>query len=320
MTRPQTSTRRITALALALPILASCSAPAPTAATASPSTLTTPAASAAAGPMGEERLVTFDGRDRGWVVYASTSLDRAKPSPLVIYLHGSGGSMRGVEAQTGLSVRAESQRFVVVYPQGIGGTWNFGCCTLSYNDKLDDVGFLRRVIDATMAERSIDPDRIYLAGFSAGAAMAYRIACEQPERIAAVVAIAGAVLTESCAPRADLSILEIHGMADNLFIYGGCSPTTVPCGYRSATLPPVETMVARFREIYACPKPVVQRDGVLTTTRATPCRGGTEVTLIAVEGGSHPSPIGSVTNGSWATADIPVALKFLLAQRRPPSR
>jgi polyhydroxybutyrate depolymerase len=315
--------RKIASRLIAAALLTSCSTP------VDPSgALPTTTASVAPTPsIGQERTITVGSLERQYLVYVPTSLDRSKPSPLVIYLHGSGQTMGAAERTTELSVQAEQQRFVVIYPQGLGGaltsvqaTWNYGCCSAAFDQKVDDLGFMRQIIQKTTADLPIDPDRIYLAGFSAGATMAYRVACEAPQLLAAVGAISGGLANSTCSPPADLSILEIHGTKDELSPYGGCAPTTTRCGNPILTLPAVEPMMARFRELLGCPTPTIVPDGPVTRTTASPCRGGTEVTLITAEGGVHTSPLGSATSGTMASADVPAVLKFLFAHRRSQGR
>lgn len=212
------------------------------------------------------------------------------------------------------------QRFVVAYPQALKGFWNLGCCNEAFEQKINDLGFIRQIIERTAAEVAIDPDRVYIAGWSGGGAMAYAVACDVPERFAAIGTVAGSLLRSDCAPRADLSVVHIHGTKDQTSPYGGCSPTTVFCGNPSATRPAVEPMMARVRELFACPAPTVTRDGPVTRTTATPCRGGTEVTLMTVEGGVHDGPLGSATGGTMASADVPALLTFFFAHPRPPRR
>ena len=120
------------------------------------------------------------------------------------------------------------------------------------------IGFVRRIVTDTAAEATIDPNRVYVGGFSAGASMAYRVMCDIPEIFAAVGAISGALVAEGCSPRADLSVVEIHGTKDELVPYAGCAPTTNPCGNRAMTAAPAEQMVARFRTFFGCSTPVVR--------------------------------------------------------------
>jgi len=299
--------------------------------TPSPATsTTTPATSAAttasaplpspSGPnRAEERKVTIDGTERVYSLYVPPTVDRSRPAPLVIFLHGSGITAARTERDTELSLAAERERFVAAYPQALNG-WNYGCCNAAFNQKIDDLALLRQILQRTMAETSIDPDRIYLAGVSAGATLAYRVVCEAPELFAAIGTISGGGPLVTCAPKADLSLIEIHGTKDELSPYGGCSPATIPCGNAALTLPAVEPMVARLRELFGCPAPIVERAAPVTTTKASPCRGGTEVTLMTIEGGAHLTPIATATGGTQASADVPVLLKFLLAHRRPAAR
>lgn len=270
----------------------------------------------------QERKLAIDAYDRYYLLYVPASLDRSKLSPLVIFLHGSGGTAAGFERGTQLSVQAEKQRFVVAYPQALSrsGEWNIGCCNEAYARKINDLDFIRQIVDRTAADLAIDLDRVYIGGASAGAAMAYTVACEAAERFAAIGSIAGGLFATDCTPRADVSVLQIHGTKDQISPYGGCSPTTVACGDPSATRPAIEPMMARVRQLFACPTPTITRDGPVTRTTATLCRGGTEVTLMTVEGGVHDGPLGSATGGTVASADVPAVVTFFLAHPRPSRR
>jgi poly(3-hydroxybutyrate) depolymerase len=79
--------------------------------------------------------------------------------------------------------------------------------------------------------------------------------------------------------------------------------------------PSVETVDARWRELFACAAPTVERTPPLTKTSAT-CRGGAEVVLYKVDGGLHVPALGSVTGGTMATKDLPLVLDFFFAHRR----
>ncbi len=88
---------------------------------------------------------------------------------------------------------AAAQGIAVAYPDGIGGSWNAGgCCGQAEADDLDDVGFILALVDELVASYSIDPDRVYLTGFSNGGLLAYRLACES-DRFAAIAPV-GATL------------------------------------------------------------------------------------------------------------------------------
>jgi polyhydroxybutyrate depolymerase len=329
--RSQATSRLMRRIASSLALAALCAA-----ACSSPAVPTeVPATSAASASLGEDRTLSVEGRDRQYLVYVPKSIDKAKPSPLLLYLHRSGQTRLGAAEETELNAQAERLQFVVVYLQALGigpsnvqAQWNWGCCQGDYafDQKVDDVAYARQVIQKLTTERSIDPERIYVAGFSAGAIMTYRIACEAPQLVAAVAAISGVLPTTDCAPPTDLSLLEIHGTQDDRVPYEGCSPSTTKCSNKTAavgpaaTMLPVEQAIARLRGLYGCPTPTVAQDGPVTRTTASPCRGGTEVTLITAVGGFHKGPLGSITGGSIASTDVPEVVKFVLAHRRPPAR
>src|SRR6266576_2331779 len=62
---------------------------------------------------------TSSGRKRDYVLYVPRSYDRAKPTPLVISLHGAGGWPVQQMDMSEWNRLAESQRFIVVYPSGV---------------------------------------------------------------------------------------------------------------------------------------------------------------------------------------------------------
>jgi polyhydroxybutyrate depolymerase len=85
----------------------------------------------------------------------------------------------------------------------------------------DDVGFLNGLLDKLIAEYPVDPHRVYIYGYSAGAAMAHRMACVNAERFAGIVAGAGFTLGESCAPSVPISVLQFHSVTDEIVLFDG---------------------------------------------------------------------------------------------------
>jgi len=100
------------------------------------------------------------------------------PLPLVVVLHGAFSSGGQTEIETGFSDLADIERFLVVYPEGIGifgllQHWNAGhCCAKAADDGVDDVGFLAEVIATVRRKLSVDPGRTYMAGMSNGGMLA----------------------------------------------------------------------------------------------------------------------------------------------------
>lgn len=137
-----------------------------------------------------------DGITRTWSAYIPASAS-AMP-PVVLLLHASGGNGEQVLRSSFYSFNLEAERrgFIAVYPDGFENHWNDcrGGANYTANTRnIDDVGFLRRLIDYLVRERSADPSRVYIAGHSNGGQMAFRMAFESPELVAGIAAISASL-------------------------------------------------------------------------------------------------------------------------------
>lgn len=253
-------------------------------------------------PPDAEQTVTVDGRERSFVVNAPAAAPAGDRLPVVIVLHGGGSDARAAMAQTGMSELAARAGFLAVYPQGtarFGGrqlTWNAGaCCGYAVDQQVDDVAFLAAVIDQVVRDHQGDPDRIYLTGFSNGAMLAYRAACQLADRIAAIAPVAGSLLVD-CRPSAPLSVLIVHGTADQQIPYqGGESPARADTHPRRD--PPVADTTAFWATHNHCSTPTTEQMSPNTTLRHHDCPDGIEVALYTIDGGDHDWPGGRSARG-----------------------
>src|SRR5205807_4068995 len=134
--------------------------------------------------------------------------------PLVIAMHGYTQGAVELEAMTQLDAAAAKEAFAVIYPQGIGSSWNAGsCCGVAQSQRIDDVEFMRQVIDKLVSEGDVDPKRVFATGFSNGGMMAHRLAGDLADKLAAVASVSGSLVTP-CRPSRPVSALEIHGIDD----------------------------------------------------------------------------------------------------------
>ena len=315
MTRFSTQARVLTLLLVALSCVSCSCVPRPAlppSTTAPPNpTTTTPMPTTyepyantnpAVAPTGQSsvgQLRTPDGRIRTYRLYVPASLDASTPAPLLVALHGGLGTSAQFEANSGFDGLAESNRFVAVYPDGIGAsvdgtgpqTWNGGyCCGPAARDNVDDVGFVRQLIDRLDAELSIDPARTFVAGHSNGAIMAYRLACELYDRIAAIGVQAGSLGVDMCAPASPVSVIHLHGTADtNHPIDGG--PGSGIASLSGVVFRPARDAVEALAAANACaPSPVAETDPTnpdLTVTTWALCNNSTTVRYVVVEGATH---------------------------------
>jgi len=174
--------------------------------------------------------VELGGVDSGRYYLIHTPPDEAEIGgghPLIVALHGGGSTPLDMARFCRLAEEAANYGFATVFPSGSGPspeflTWNAGvCCGHAARRDVDDVGFVRRLLDRLAGEHSIDSSRVYVAGMSNGGMMAYRAAAELPGRFAAVACVAGCLACELLPLPAAVPAIHFHGTADDFVPYGG---------------------------------------------------------------------------------------------------
>lgn len=162
-------------------------------------------------------------------VHVPPTYDPSQPAPLVVLLHGYTWSGEIQESYMQLLPWSDQLGFLYVFPDGTVNQngdrfWNAtdACCDF-FGSGVDDSGYLRALIDEIVAQLSVDTERVYLLGHSNGGFMAYRMACDHADIIAAVASLAGATFADpaDCSPSAPVRTLQIHGNADDVAEYGG---------------------------------------------------------------------------------------------------
>jgi polyhydroxybutyrate depolymerase len=173
-----------------------------------------------------------DGLQRSYLLRLPPSLPTdGRRLPLVIVLHGGGGNAAIAEAMTGFTEVGRRDGFIVVYPQGSGRrddvllTWNARhCCGHAMDQGVDDVGFIRDLIDLLKTRYPIDPRRVYATGMSNGGMMAHRLGIELADRIAAIAPVVATVFGDESTPAVSVSALMINGALDQHVPVGGGAP------------------------------------------------------------------------------------------------
>ncbi len=168
------------------------------------------------------QTIAVHGQSRSFLLHIPILSIAHHPKPLLILLHGTGSNAEDLEEMLHINDLADKERFIVAYPNGIDSSWNAGnCCGSAHAHQVDDVKFIRLIIEQIKKEYRIIPNRIYAAGLSNGGMMAYRLACELSDQMAAVASVAGAMDVDVCRPTQQVSIIAIHGMADETVLYQG---------------------------------------------------------------------------------------------------
>jgi polyhydroxybutyrate depolymerase len=223
--------------------------------------------------------------------------------PLVLNFHPGGGNAAQQEKDSQIGVTADAHGFIVVHPNGTGLlrerflSFNAGmCCGYAKDHKVDDVGFVRDMLDDIERTFSIDPKRVYATGYSNGAILSQRLGCELSERIAAIAPVAGPMGIDNCRPVRPVPVLYFHGTADPFAPYeGGLKKALVGSEmqqYKSAR----ETIAGWVERDRCTGSPqVTLKKGAVTCQTWGRCADDADVTLCTIEGGGHTWPGGQTT-------------------------
>lgn len=257
------------------------------------------------GPVAAGTTGAVDLADRPFRLHVPTTYGET-PTALVVALHGWGGDGDRVTAQLGLASASEERGFLLALPEGTTDSegrqfWNAtdACCNAD-GRHVDDSAYLSRVIDEVSEQYAVDPDRVYAVGVSNGGFMAHRLACDHADQLAAVVSFAGAQASDptACAPAQGVSVLEVHGTADETIRFDGGSIIS------GATYPSAEETVGEWVTLDHCDQTGEKTEPfdadatlagaeTIRTSWSAGCDDHSEVALWAVEGGVHSPPAGA---------------------------
>lgn len=248
---------------------------------------------------------------RHYTVHVPRAYDGKTPLPVVVMLHGGGGTSQAAITETGWSAKAEEDGFLAVFPNAAARDpsqpssfarnpqlWNDGSGRFYADQETsDDVAFLNAMLDEVLANFAVDARRVFFTGFSNGASMTFRFAAEAPGRVAAIAPVAGACWQESPNLERPVPMLYLTGTADPLNLIGGGVPKTLGGAsdpVRAKPKPPVRDSIRKWAKACGCPElpsDVSEGDGVRTETYV-PGAGGAQVVFIAVDGLGHTWPGG----------------------------
>ncbi|MGC1401138.1 MAG: PHB depolymerase family esterase [Candidatus Binatus sp.] len=261
------------------------------------------AENAPAAPGDHEEMLQFGGMARSFIVHVPSGFDPHRKTPVVIMLHGRGGSGARVENQTGWDALADRENFLAVFPDATPQSpdqppnfrtnprqWNWSSGNGGGAGKQgDDVGFIAALIDLLESSYGADPARVYVTGFSNGGSISWVLGAELTSRIAAIAPVSGELWSKP---------LKLTGAMPTLFIIGTADPLN-PLAGGSATSPwgnaqnhaPVEDTLSGWRDALGCTgEPRTVRDsGGLHDVLWNKCAHG-EFEYVTVEGQGHVWP------------------------------
>ena len=156
--------------------------------------------------------------ERCYLIYSPNNNENSQRLPVVFALHGFAGNGNGLRSIAVWESVAEKEKFIVVYPDGSSFPlrWNIG--PIANIPTVDDLQFIRDVINQLSGIAPIDRERIYVTGFSNGGQMTHRIACNLADQVAAVGIVDGfdPGMLEECSPSRPVPIMAFFGTANPL--------------------------------------------------------------------------------------------------------
>jgi polyhydroxybutyrate depolymerase len=278
-----------------------------------------PTAATSTMPAGGTGTIEIAGRPV--TLHVPGSYDPGSPAPLVIALHGYTSNAAEMESYLRLTPESDRRGFIYAYPDGSTADrgerfWNAtdACCAFS-SSRPDDSRYLSDLITTIQGTYRIDRARVYLVGHSNGGFMSFRMACDHADQITAIAALAGATWQDParCRPSEPVSVLAIHGTADETIAYTGGSIGRTAYPSAAAT---VAQWVGNDRctDTGGDAQPldlVTDLAGAETTVRTYTqgCAGGSTVQAWTITGGRHVPRFGP--------AFAPALTDFLLSQVKP---
>jgi len=219
---------------------------------------------------------------RSYDVYVGSGVKPGTAVPLLVNMHGLTNTPAIQAAFSQMNPVADTNGFIVVYPDGVGQSFNAGtCCAPASTEAIDDVDFVRAVVKDAESKICVDPKRVYETGFSNGGMMAYQLACNAADLFAAVAPTEGENVTSTpCDPSRPVPIGAFQYLADPIVLAASAqqsvtdwATTQLKCANAAA---PTQTTESGF----AC-------------SEWSGCTGGALAWYCTMPGGTHLPPAGS---------------------------
>jgi polyhydroxybutyrate depolymerase len=262
------------------------------------------ATAVAAGPMGEatRHVSTVGGRERTFIEYVPKTL---KPgAPLLFVLHPSGGDAASMRQYSDYEFDelADKHGFVAVYPDGFDNTWNDcrgGSPFSSKRLKIDDAGFIKSLLNHEVTAHAVDRKRVFAAGWSNGAQLAYRLALESPEDFAGVAAVSASVPVKESLDCGQVDkpipVMIVNGTADPINPFRGGMVNLG--GAKLGNVLSSEDTAKYWAKLLGVTAPpqvatLPHKGGLTSVDSMTFVKDGTPVVILyAVQNGGHDMPL-----------------------------
>ena len=231
--------------------------------------------------------IVSSGQERTYLIHVPLTYNPAKPTPLVISIHGFAEWPAHQMQISGWNELADKYGFIVVYPSGTG----FPRRWQTSGDSMLDVIFISDLIDELERQYNIDPARVYANGLSNGGGMSYLLGCTLSNRISAVGSVSGAYTypLDECRPSRPVPMIAFHGTSDSIVPYQGETARAF-----EVPLPNIPDWMAARAEINSCAGSPTElpAKGEVSGIKYSSCAHGADVVFYTIQGGGHAWPGG----------------------------
>jgi polyhydroxybutyrate depolymerase len=251
-----------------------------------------------------QREVTMEGKRRIYLAQVPDGCDPETPLPVLVVLHGGGGSAEFASRVHGWSELSQRESCLAVFPEatcedpsrpaGVRDNpriWNDGGARCAAAKRgVDDIGYLAAVLDDVQSHFAVDGRRVFVTGFSNGGSMAFRAGIELADRLTAIAPVSGHLCLDQPKPARPLSMLYMIGLADPINPFAGGS-TVSPWGSRREK-PPIMDSIRKWLRLIGASDQATRKEHANGVTRIWygPGKSGREVQLYTIEGQGHEWP------------------------------
>jgi polyhydroxybutyrate depolymerase len=199
-------------------------------------------------------------------------LDPDSRAPLWVLLHGWREAPSTMEVRVEAGMLAAREKVIVALPPGRDANWHAGAQPGEEGADSRDVVFLAGMLDRLVEQFPVDPQRIYVGGFSIGAVMTDRLGCQLADRVSAIAVVSGGPWSTECDPERPVSVLVMHGSADSTF-----------------RIDVANGLAERWRTVNHCPgepdRTTIGEKAIALTSGD--CADDTKVEFVTVQGQGH---------------------------------
>lgn len=257
--------------------------------------------------------------NRSYWLHIPTGYTGTKPLPLVVDFHALGGDGKGQKSLSGWDKKGDTIGFITAFPDSAtngGNGWNVGmCCQDAQKNQVDDVGFVKAMIEQIKTLACVDSKRIFASGCSNGGGMTYKVACDLADIFAAGAPVdfrcvyGGTTASPSCVgcqPKRPISIIHFDNTGDTALVpyNGGMTSFAADCPPNQSctgmAFPSAAANFTTWQTLNGCSGSVAPTAGSCATN--SNCDDGTEVKICVQNGGSHCGNYGTlkIVDTAWA--------------------